>query len=588
MGIGRFDQHSGDRLHPEGKISLPLELGLALQLAGLVLPGIVLIPTIVFRAAGESEAVLLWAVFASLVICGVTTLLQGLRVGRLGAGYILSIGTSGAAIAVSIAALEAGGPSLLASLVLALALFQFAFSARLSLFRRILTPTVTGTVIMLTPVTVMPYIFELLVDVPKGTNPLAPPLSAFATLLVICGIVLRAGGTLRLWAPVIGIVAGSAVSGAFGLYDFDLIARASWVGFPGTAWPGYDFDLGLAFWGLLPAFLFIALICTIQTVSGSVAIQRVSWAVPRAVDFRTVQGAVAADGVGNLLSSMAGSMPVGFRPTGASMVEITGISSRRIGVTLGVVLITLSCLPKTLAVILAVPGPVTAAFITITMATIFIIGMKMILRDGIDYRDGLIAGVSFWIGVGFQNGVIFPGILSDFMGGLLQNGMMAGGIAAIAMTTFVELMKPRPSRIEVRFDISSFNEIRKFIGAFAARSGWDEAMAARLDAAGEETLLTLLDQDEVDEEHERRRLFLAARKEGDGAILEFFASKGKVNLQDRIVLLGEAGAEDPIEREVSLRMLRHLSSSVLHQQYHDTDIVTVRVEPPRAVSRERP
>ena len=588
MGIGRPDQRSGDRLHPDGEIPLPLALGLALQITGLVLPGIVLIPTIVFRAAGASEAVLLWAVFAALVICGVTTMLQGIRVGRLGAGYILSIGTSGAAIAVSIAAIEAGGPSLLASLVLALALFQFAFSARLSLFRRILTPTVTGTVIMLTPVTVMPFIFELLESVPKETNPLAAPMSAFTTLLVICGIVLRAGGTLRLWAPVIGIVAGSAVSGAFGLYDVDLIARASWIGIPGAAWPGLDLDFGPDFWVLLPAFLFIALICTIQTISGSVAIQRVSWAVPRAVDFRVVQGAVAADGVGNLLSGLAGSMPVGFRPTGASMVEITGISSRRIGVALGAVLIALSCLPKALAVILAIPGPVVAAFITITMATIFIIGMKVILQDGINYRNGLIAGVSFWIGVGFQNGVIFPGLVSSFVGGLLQNGMMAGGLAAIAMTAFVELTKSRPSRIEVGFDISSLNEIRTFIGAFAARNGWDEAMAARMDAAGEETLLTLLDQEEVGEELERRRLFLAARKEGDGAVLEFVASRGEENLQDRIALLGEAGAEDPIEREVSLRMLRHLASSVRHQQYHGTDVVTVRVEPPRAVSGERP
>ena len=38
-----------------------------------------------------------------------------------------------------------------------------------------------------------------------------------------------------------------------------------------------------------------------------------------------------------------------------------------------------------------------------------------------------------------------------------------------------------------------------------------------------------------------------------------------------------------IEREVSLRLLRHLASSVHHQQYHDTDIVTVRVKRPGTV-----
>ena len=281
-----------------------------------------------FRAADQPEDVLLWAVFASLAICGATAMLQARRIGRLGAGYILAIGTSGAAIAVSIAALSAGGPALLATLVVILALVQFVFSARLSLFRRILTPTVTGLVLMLTPVTVMPIMFDQLKNVPGGTPPLAAPLSAATTLAVIAGIALTAKGRVRLWAPVIGIVAGSIVAGVFGLYDVDRIVRASWIGIPTPEWSALDLSFGPDFWALLPAFVFIALVCTIQTISGAVAIQRVSWAGRRAVDFRAVQGAVAADGAGNLLSGLAGTMPLGFRPTGASMVEITGISSR--------------------------------------------------------------------------------------------------------------------------------------------------------------------------------------------------------------------------------------------------------------------
>ena len=97
-------------------------------------------------------------------------------------------------------------------------------------------------------------------------------------------------------------------------------------------------------------------------------------------------------------------------------------------------------------------------------------------------------------------------------------------------------------------------------------------------AAGEETLLTLLRQDEADEGRERRRLLVVAHKEDGGAVLEFVAAGGEENLQDKIALLGEQTAAAPIEREVSLRLLRHLASSVRHQQYHDTDIVTVRVE----------
>ena len=50
-------------------------------------------------------------------------------------------------------------------------------------------------------------------------------------------------------------------------------------------------------------------------------------------------------------------------------------------------------------------------------------------------------------------------------------------------------------------------------------------------------------------------------------------------LEDRLALLGGLSAELPVERDVSLRLLRHLATSVRHQKYHDTDIVTVRVDP---------
>ena len=567
---------------PDARIPVPLTVGLGLQLAALVLPGSVLIPTIVFRGAGQPEEVLLWAVFASVVVCGATTVLQSLRKGRFGAGYLIATGTSGVSIAVCIAALDAGGPALLASLVLALALFQIVFSARLALFRRILTPTVTGTIIMLTPVTVMPVIFEQLNEVPDGAAPAGGPLSAMTTLAVVFGIMLRARGALRLWAPIIGIFAGSLVSLAFGLYDIGRVADAPWIGFPAARWPGLDLQFGPAFWALLPAFLFIAAVCTIQTISGSVAVQRVSWRKPRAVDFRAVQGAVAADSAGNLLSALAGAMPLGFRPTGTSLAEITGIASRSIGIALGAAFVLLACLPKALAVILAIPGPVTATFITITMATIFVIGVRIVAQDGMDYRKGAIVGIAFWTGIGFENGVIFPEFVAALTGGLPPNGMIAGGVAAIVATLFVELTKPRRRRIEVAFERAALHEIRGFMADFASRSGWGEAMAARLDAVSEETLLTLLAADGAAADAGPGRLFIVARREDGGATLEFIASRGEENLQDQLALLGDVGASagDALEREVSLRLLRHLASWVRHQQYHGADIVTIRVETP--------
>ena len=575
MNPNDYNRRTGVRYQPDEKPPMALAFGLGLQLAILSVAATVLVPAIIIRAAGGTESYLSWAVFAAVAVCGATTMLQAVRFGQIGSGYVLLMSISGASIAVSITALAEGGPAMLATLVVVSSVVPLALSARLSLLRRILTPTVTGTVIMLIPVTVMSHVFNMLKDVPDGVPAVAAPLSAFATVLVIAGSVLKGTGVLRLWAPVIGVVAGSAVAGFFGLYDIARVIEASWIGLPQGAWPGFDLDFGSVFWTLLPAFVFVALIDTMQTISASVAIQQVSWRQPRAVDFRTVQGTVAAAGVAKLLAGVAGTVPNTTYSTTVSVTELTGVGARSVGIALGAVIIVLAFLPKALAVVLAIPGPVVAAYLAVFLAMLFVIGMNLVVQDGIDYRKGLVCGVAFWMGVGFQHGMIFPEYVSEFAGGLLQNGMTAGGFVAILMTLFTDLTKPR-RRLEVEFKVSALPKIREFLFGFASQSGWDAKMANRLDAASEETLLTLMRRDDVGE----RRLLLVACKEDGGAILEFVTSTGEENLQDRIALLGARIDEALVEQEVSLRMLRHLASSVRHQQYHGTDIVTIRVETP--------
>ena len=316
---------SNVRYEPNDKLPKPLAFGLGLQFAVLCIAGIVLTPAIVIRAAGGGETYLSWAVFAAVAISGVTTILQAVRVGRFGSGYVLVMGTSATFIAVCIAAISKGGPAMLGMLVIIASLFQFVLSGRLSLLRRILTPTVSGTVIMLIAVTVMPVAFDMLKELPEGVPSTATPLTVVTTLVIMVTIALRGNAIMRLWAPLIGVVAGSILAGFFGLYDTRLVAEAGWIGLPEGNWPGLNLDFGPVFWGLLPAFIFATLVGAIETIGDGLAIQRVSWRKPRAPDFRAVQGAVAADGVGNLLSGLAGTVPNTTYSTSVSVTELTGV-----------------------------------------------------------------------------------------------------------------------------------------------------------------------------------------------------------------------------------------------------------------------
>ena len=568
-------RRSGIRYEPDENPTPELAAGLGMQLALLCVAGIVLTPAIVIRAAEGGESYLNWAVFAAVVVSGVSTITQALRIGRIGAGYVLAMGTSGAFIAVCVTALIQGGPGVLAALVIVSSLFQFLLSARLSLLRHVLTPIVSGTVIMLIPVTVMPIVFDLLLDVPDAGDPAGAPVSALATLLVVVVIALKATGVLRLWALVIGVAAGSLISGLFGLYDVQRVLDAGWIGPPAAGWPGINFAFSPVFWTLLPGFIFVTLIGAIETIGDSVAIQRVSWRKPRAVDFRAVQGAVGADGLGNLLSGLLGTVPNTTYSSSVAVTELTGVASRRVGIALGLTFLVLAFSPKFLAIILAVPGPVVAAYTSVLLAMLFVLGMKIVIQHGVDYRGSVIVGVSFWIGVGCQNNLIFPEIISGFAGGLLQNGMTAGGLSAILMNGFVLAASPRRRQLELPLATASLPQVREFLALFIARNGMGEPLSSRLELASEETLLTLMDESAAGP---ARSLRIAIWRDGGEAVLEFIASPGGENIENLLTVIKDGPSEPSVDREVSLRLLRHAASSINHQQYHNVDIVTVRVQ----------
>ena len=93
----------------------PASFVIGLQVAILVCVPIVVVTTIVARVANQSDAYLSWAIFAGMVIGGLTTIAQSRRIGRLGAGNLIVMGTSGASIGVAVLALAEGGPALLAA-----------------------------------------------------------------------------------------------------------------------------------------------------------------------------------------------------------------------------------------------------------------------------------------------------------------------------------------------------------------------------------------------------------------------------------------------------------------------------------------
>lgn len=573
------------RYEPNETPPLPLTIGLGFQMALLSIAGIVLTPAVVIRAGGGSDEYLAWAVFAAVVVSGISTILQALGKFRIGAGYVLLMGTSGAFIGICIGALNESGPATMAALVIVSSLLQLLFATKLSKFRRVLTPTVTGTVIMLIAVTVMPILFEMMHEIPEGSSMSGAAMSAGTALIIMVLLAIKARGILRLWAPMIGVIAGTIVSGFYGLYDVQSIQDAEWIGIPSVAgWPGMDLTFSPIFWAFLPAFVFVTMIGAIETVGDSIAIQRVSWRNPRASDFRTVQGALMADGIGNFLSGVTATIPNTTYSSSVSVVELTGVASKACGIAIGVIFIFLSVNPKFLAAILAIPAPVVGAFVTVLIAMLFVLGMKIVIQDGINYRSGLICGISFWIGSGFQNGAIFPEFFGGLAAGAFENGMVSGGLIAILLTILSELTLKARKRIQTSLSVEALPELQAFIRKFSKSHSWSSSFTVRVEGAVEEALLILCSQTDPDQKDGVLQLMI--KGESDRSILEFVAADSTENLQDRIALMGSDISSVNLERDVSLRMLRHLTTSVRHERYHGTEIIVLEVHKSTVIPNE--
>ena len=207
-------------------------LGLGAQGALLNVPPMVLYPLIAVQIAGGTPASADWLIFTSLAATGVTMVLQTMRVGIVGSGCHLSAVPSAVAIPFCALAMTEGGPKTLAALVFLAGLFGFAVALRLSLLRRIFTPTVTGTISILLVITIVSVLFEKVDTGPVGRVNAAGMLCGAVTLASTLAFLLRKPGFWRVWGPLFGLALGCIAAAALGILNLEALRQALWVGVP--------------------------------------------------------------------------------------------------------------------------------------------------------------------------------------------------------------------------------------------------------------------------------------------------------------------------------------------------------------------
>jgi len=462
---------------------------LGLQHVLMAFSGIVVIPVIVARGSDIPPEQIEYVAFASILVSAISTLIQVLRFGRIGSGYVLFMGTSGAFISASLAAANMGGFALVATMTLLAAPMEFLFAYLLRHLRHIVTPTVGGILIMLVSVNLLPIAMDLWSGYAgsPGHNSAENLAVGGITLTTILLLGIYGGPRLRLWCPLIGTAAGYAAAAALGLLDLAHTREAAWFGLPRGSWPGLALDLGAEHIPLLVTFLVTTLAGTIESVGAVIAIQRISERNPGKIDYERVQGGIYSDGLGNTLAGLAGTVPNTTYDGNVAIVELTGVGARAVGIWGAAWLAVLAFFPKLGAIVLDIPGPVLGGSLVVFVGMLFAIGMGLVASAGLTHQTTTVTGMSLCVGIAMENGLFFHDIIPPSLLPFLGNSIATGSLAAVFLTLMFRFRPWARRGLRLEADITQLPRLTEYVAQLEKSLSLSTRQAFRLQLACEES-----------------------------------------------------------------------------------------------------
>ncbi|WP_283687965.1 uracil-xanthine permease family protein [Clostridium perfringens] len=420
-------------------LDLPKKVLFGLQHIFAAFGGIIVVPLVIATSLGFDSKVTTALISASILGSGLATIIQAKGVGKVGARVACIMGTDFTFVSPAISVGSVLGlPGIIGATILG-SLFEVILSFFIKPLMKFFPPLVTGTVVALIGLTLLPVSIDWAAGGAGSANYASLENLAVAMFVLIITLLLNnyGKGMISSASILIGIVVGYIVCIPLGLVDFTPVKEASWLSFPKILEFGVTFD-AKAVMAFIPAYF----VATIGTVGCLKAIGETS-----NIDIgdKRVAAGVLSDGVGSALGGLVGSCPNTSFSQNIGIISLTKVASRHVAVMAGILLVILGFLPKVAAIITGIPNPVLGGVGIMMFGTVAAAGIRTLSNIKLTERNLLIIAISMGLGLGvtFRPDVIHN--LPEAIRMIFSSGISTGTIAALILNA---VLKESPTSME--------------------------------------------------------------------------------------------------------------------------------------------
>lgn len=407
--------------------------------------GAVAVPLLIGEGLDLSRTEITYLIAIDIFMSGLATLLQLHASKYFGVGLPVVLGSAIQVVAPAILiGKSAGLPTVFGAVILS-GLFLFLFSSFFSKVRLLFPPVVTGTVITVIGLTLIPIATAKMGggDIAmKGFGSFDSLFLAFLTIAIILLIELFGTQFLRSIAVLIGLVGGTLVATFMGKLDLSPFSEAPAFQLP------QPFYFGLPKFDFLSTFLMIliVMICTVESTGVYFALSNITG---KPIGQEDLKRAYRTEGLAIFLGGLVNTFPhTGFSQN-VGLVQLSGIKSRRPIYIAAVALMVVGFFPKIEAVAQIIPEPVLGGGMFVMFGMIAVAGIQMLSHvDFSNDRNFLLIAASVAIGLGFNTTPQLFQLLSPTLQFFLGNGIVMSSISAVVLNVLFNGIHPEEEKKE--------------------------------------------------------------------------------------------------------------------------------------------